>query len=52
MSVFQSRLIICTPKQYYPRFEELAKARGLSLAELARLACLDYLERNAEEVNK
>jgi predicted DNA-binding ribbon-helix-helix protein len=39
------------PKKYYQYFEALAKARGLSLAELARLACLDYLERNSEETN-
>lgn len=40
------------PKKYYPHFEALAKARGLSLAELARLACLDYLERNIKEISQ
>jgi hypothetical protein len=40
------------PKEHYLSFEALAKARGLSLAELARLACLDYLERSKGEINQ
>lgn len=36
------------PKRDYPRFEALAEVEGVSLAELARRACLNYLNQKAD----
>ncbi|MDY7022691.1 MAG: hypothetical protein SWJ54_15255 [Cyanobacteriota bacterium] len=34
------------PKRAFPDFEALAEAEGIPMTELARKACLDYLERH------
>jgi len=40
------------PKKVYPEFEALARAEGIPMTELARKACLEYLERKKGQTEK
>lgn len=40
------------PKKVFPDFEELARSEGIPMTELARKACLEYLERHKEQQKK
>ena len=39
------------PKRLFSDFEALAQAQGISMAELARKACLEYLENNRKSID-